>query len=512
MTHKIIIAGILLMAGFLFVKNLYFLTVPNSDVFQIREDAFVYKNFQLPSSIHAPPLLPVISSVLMRHLTFVPEYDIRTPVIINIISAIGCLLVLWLIVKRETNPWWAHLFLLLVITNPQFIVSALDAPPDMLFAFLVLLSLYWIRNRVWAALCMVLAVFARYEALGLIGLWFLVDSLKTVYALYNKRSKKKERTFKVWWQRVPKMFLVALGISLCGLIAIFIHNSSNYVPYGNMYVSEIVSRSGDLPEWRVFYQLPKLMLLDIDTACSRCPNNFKTIITFFLFVAAFSLLLDVKGTSLPTYILFAFVYMVTHALFPAYQQRYLLVVILIGYLSFFITLEMVARLCKGKARLFFYGLLFVVTLATAVNNYRQSEAYAVVFRQTAAHYKYMADWLNNQTFSEQVAVLSPEPWMLSYFLHKEHVVSYHDYTYVEQRCSSINCAITNLGFKQRVLVMREGSVFLGEDTALTVIEKILNHQDENRCLSLLTETSNDREWAKMYEYDFVKCPRGMYFQ
>jgi hypothetical protein len=501
-----------------FLRNLDFLEVPVSDTFQFIDDSQSYAQFNLPNKIHASPANPILIA-LITPLLEVDFPAVRAATSISTIAVISALIVFFFFIKRHLKNYALLLpaFIFLIFSSALFSV-VWDGNSDALFGFVALLSLViYEKNKKSAYILSALFILVRYEALAILGAFFVTDLL--FYFVIGQRKFNKKNILNI---RHQNWFEPALKAGLMMLIwFLFVHFHSWYNTrgsaheHGNYYIYEIFSRINDIPNWIFFTKFSNIFFLeDWWDGSNRYAVSNSILSLFILYLFIFSLFFAIreKNKEVLANTFFIIFYLLIHVFFPATPYRYLFAVLIPSvYVLIFAVDRLIINLNAGFTGNFFKTLTFIFFLVFSIYiaqaSFVEKNTFLNVVKKQGLEIKRVMVWINQQEFDEDQYVVSFE--IFNHFNLNDKV----KYLSAYGKCLSVQCLLHQFGIEKDIWVIKTAdSQRLNDFKIKEMSALVFNNDLENSCLTALFRVDipklydweND-QWAIVYNYDYEKC-------
>lgn len=418
----------ILLAGYLvfLIQHRTFFPLPNSDVFQYLYHAQAYLSGVLPCDQQVPPFYPFLLGSVFWFSSFWFSYSgIEIAIFLNIIFSVGSLFIVWLLSKRLIANYLRIPLLFFLIMHPLTAYGALNTTPEPIFLFFTLLSFYFFETKKQLAfLCALVASMIKVDGLILVGIYVYTTLLPLIKLNQIQIKNFFSRCLQFCCQQLGFMLMVGVaGVwSLWSIAYGFLFNRN---PETSNYLTEVLVRSSDLPEWRIISHLPRVFTADIQAFSSLTikEDYFFTGTIFFLL-----LLLGVTFTHKPkqrTAVIIQWFYLMgyitLHFFFPAYSIRYFLPVLalfsLLSLNSFSIFFE---KIKKNAPTILHLGigasaLLFLMQWGSIQYHY-QFWPFLSADRLVANEYKWAADWANENASSKSQLYFISSPYTAADYL------------------------------------------------------------------------------------------------
>jgi hypothetical protein len=197
--------------------------LPSSDYDSFKNTARELWSGELPSSYKRMPLFPFLMGLLAQFLT-ADDPHLHAALSLNIGFSLGILVVAFLLGRRLIGPA-ALLPTMAMLVVSNFHTSALQPLVDPSLTFLILLSLLlFARESRWQYLAAGLAALSRYEASGLIAIFFVLN-------FYRERR---------FWRHLLPAGFASLGFLAWMGLSFASHSG------GNPYLSQIADQEFSL--------------------------------------------------------------------------------------------------------------------------------------------------------------------------------------------------------------------------------------------------------------------------
>jgi hypothetical protein len=402
-----------LAAGLLIHRNLY--PVPNPDIFHYAIDGQTYMSGSLPENIHVPPGSPLIIGFLSK-LPGLSDTEVAQGIWINILSTIGCSVLLLLIVSKIS--FWLIVPVLLVVTiNPLAYIVGVDTTSEALFSFMALLSLWFLslKKFEYSLLFSWLSFFVRYAGAGLI-----LGVVTTI-------SLRKSSRALVW-------IMASIIVVGSWLLILNYQNDGNSI-LDTVYMQEIIARQAEIPHLGLIERLMKLIVYDFLPIQSDYVWIWPALIICGLIAGSFTTNKVIRAAGI-----FSLLYIMGSLSFPNYAERYSFpliwtVPLVISYLLIRLFNLVPYRWVKLTA----YGGILLLSMLIAKTNYQALVKELNTRSRFGAETRATADWLNRTSFEKTVIFLTLESWKLSYYVENPHVhvmsLGFSDL----ETCSSMMC-------------------------------------------------------------------------
>jgi hypothetical protein len=487
--HYILIIILVTLTVFLFI-NIDFYPIPNPDVFQYIQDGKQYISFQLPQNIQAPPANPILIAFLSRLFPF-PQIEVRIALLINSISSILSLYIVWRIGKIYIGNW-AILVPIFIISNPIFYYTALNISSEVLYTLITLLSLdFHTQNKHKQSILFALvSFFVRYE-----GLILLLCLLALNYAYLSKKLKLKKTI--LWLTPV----ILWTGI-------IHLHNPSQNL-LGNEFIKEIISEQSTLPNIYFFNSYPFLLFFDNYTQ----NHIFQRIIWLLTIIGVFFLSINKKRRHTSIIItLYILGYLIVHALFPAQDDRYLLP--LMGLLIIIVIYPFIKiyNICNSLTlKIIIFGIIIVLFSKAVWQNVNSISIYMSPKQSERLVNLLAAEWINLTCASQKRVFLTLEPWITEYYVNCPDTHLYN-FNYFTPECANPICSKNILMKDVKETSNETTAAYLIYDSDIDVVTEdnwiaknfgALKFQDfyhtSRHNYSLIFQTEKKGAWIKIYE-------------
>lgn len=373
------------------------------DFFQFLRDSEYYLRFQLPPSIQSLPANPILIGIFSKLLAnFYTEIEVAF--LINAIAMSTTIFLTHYVLKKTTNPWFAGLTTLFLISNPIVFDSASSNNSEVLFSMfmLIIFFLIWKKRENLVSVLTALGIVIRYESILLFLSFAIIDWIK------NRNWKKSLR----------KVFLF-LTLALPIMLIILSRNNSNSV-LSNPFIAEVLQRKEDIPELRFISNIPfaffynKNYLLNKATLLSSLISVF-----FYLIIFLFIKKSSNSGERLTkTSLIFSILWLLFHALFPAYLERYFVPVIFSFIISITILINKQHHLVK-KLFIIFLLIISLINFWKIAPNFKIDNKYLIYSSDYFTAQSILAKTQNDQKYT----LLSPYPETLTYYYKNSQNIS-----------------------------------------------------------------------------------------
>lgn len=374
------------------------------DFFQFLRDSEYYLKFQLPPFIQSLPANPILIGIFSRLLTnFYTEIEVA--LLINAIAMSTTIFLTYYILKKETSLWFAGLASLFLITNPIVFGSATSNNSEVLFSMftLIIFNLLWKKKELLAIFLTALGIAIRYESI------LLFFSIVTIDFIKNRNLKKSIKI-------IATFLIPALPI----MFILLSRNYSNSV-LSTPFLLELFERSEDIPELRFLSNLPFAFFYNKNFLFNG--SNLITIVISIIFYLILFFLIrnNQKNNSYLAKIslLFTIFWLIFHALFPAYLERYFVPTIFSLILSITLLMKNQHHLLKK--------IFFVILLITSIFNFLKIAPHLKIDNQ---YVMYSPDYFTalsiktkTQNNEQQYTILSPYPETIAYYYKNSHNIS-----------------------------------------------------------------------------------------
>lgn len=488
-------------------KNINHFPIPNGDVFQYMDDGRKYVNFKLPSNIHPPPFAPFLICLVAKIFKHVEYPELFSAYVINFIASTLILLNVFLLLEKK-SPLLSLVTTILLATNKIYFLTSLNLTNEIIYGYFLTLTLLFYQKKSFkiAYLLSGLLFLIRYESLVLQFSIFIVEFF------YNKKQ------FKV------KNILIAFTPVFFWLIILNFHSSGTNI-FQNVYFSEIYYGIKNIPNLNVFKSLADIILFNplisfiyplfgenkYNLFFSNSIYLIIPIIIFLLFLKNF---FKKKNNNIERII---YLTLILHLLFitafPQFCIRYLAPIIWIVYLLI---------IDRNNRRL---KILIIVSLI--IFNFSQINNKSIHDAPDGFEYRYAANWLNKQNFSQPTKILIYDPVVIVYYIHHKNVIinfdSYEGYNATDnvyRQCQdNMTCVVQKLYQQDSnqspiyIITTSYSSLpienFPDQETIkmhhLAAFRNFPSSKEETNYQ--LVETIGDQQyWAKIYKYIPPKTP------
>jgi len=418
------------------------------DFFQFLHDSRYYLSLKLPPSIQSLPgnpiLIGVFSEIFKEYLT-----ELETALWMNAFFASATMFFIYLILTSATNRSLAWLVTYFLMSHPILFRSAISNNTEVLFSLVSVVYLYlayigkfW-ENSFFSAIM----VLVRYESLFLFPSTFIANVFRNRFLF--------------------KQLILFSIVSLAFLAVLLNQNIGNSVE-SSPFIVEIFQRKDDVPEFRYFSHLgyaffmPSHLYFHTFSQGTEILVSVITILILFLVCLRAYLLTRNNKKYARTNILlisslsFSFLYLLLHALFPAFLERYFVPVIYslsiflsiaLFYILNFLSVHKILR----KAVITVLFIAFVVCVAT--NTYNLKAQYQ--FEQSIINSDYGIRLSFSKFYDPSLKYLlvTPYPDVQEYFfsdLSNVEFIAVTDFL-ARSECSTLDCAF--VAFSQPDLVI-----------------------------------------------------------
>lgn len=363
--------------------------IPNSDLFQYLDDGHQYLDFRLPQSIQPPPFAPILITFTARLIPKTVSYpEITAAHLVNIILASLGLINIYLLGSYFLSPLTAFLLTLLVASNQIYILYGLDVTSEVIYAFFLTFSLiiYHHSKKPFVYLLFGLLFLIRYESIVIPISVFIIE-------YFSRKNSLK-----------IKNVVIAFVPIILWLIVLQFHSDGHSL-IDNAYLIEIINGIKKLPNSLTITSLVDIITFD-PSPISNLKELFALVLLYLCFYGATNKRLPPLTKII--YLIFGLNLLFLYA-FPNFVVRYYVPIIWITYLI----------LINQKSRLIAFTLFFCL-LTYNLERINLPSTYSQP--NDMKEYRLVANWFNQQPFSQNTKILIYEPWILNYFLHQKYVI------------------------------------------------------------------------------------------
>ena len=395
------------------------------DFFQFLRDSEYYLQLKLPPMIQSLPMNPILIGILSK-IVHGYKTEIEVALFINAVSISGGILGVYLILRKLTHPAVAGLTAVYLMTNPIVFASATTTNTEALFSlFCIIVFILIERKRVYlVSILSALGILVRYESVLLFGALF-------IFNLFYERNLSM----------MLKYSVLFLSIALPILFILFSQNA-----YGSIsqtpFLVEVFQRKEDIPEFRFFSHF-LFSLYNFKFLLLSPRSIFFDILGLFFWSASFILLVKKNKKQTPlmlTTLVFSFLYLLFHSLFPAYLERYFVP----GIFSFILFLVLSPRLISKK---FAIIIIFLLSFIILDNFYRIASGILNYPNQFSSGPDYFTaqSIIDHADFRKKYVIVSPYPETLVYYYKKMPNIKIISVEEIKRstNCKDITCAIEN---------------------------------------------------------------------
>ncbi|MBT3249556.1 MAG: hypothetical protein HN846_04800 [Candidatus Pacebacteria bacterium] len=309
-SHFIVLSLILIYFSFI-ISLIFPARHVDPDFFQFLEHSEYYLQFKLPPFIQSLPANPILLGTFYRLFSGVIS-EIEIALWINAVSIVGAIYLMYVLLRKNTNQLIATLVSIFLITHPIIYNTAISNNSEALFTFFLMCLFLLIKNKKYyfAAILAAIGVFIRHESVFIFGSFLLTDFLE-------------KRNFKL-----SLKYLLLFSILALPLLYIILTTNSQGTIADAPFLVEVVERIEDVPELRFFTHFP-FSLLYIPGFLLSGQSIWYEIFGFLFWSTFFIKVVPriSKNKLALIALIFTFSYMVFHACFPAYLERYLVPII-----------------------------------------------------------------------------------------------------------------------------------------------------------------------------------------
>jgi len=392
-------------------KNRNVQAVPNPDIFQYVGDGYQYLNFKLPSSIHPPPLAPILITLTAKIIDpFTVHHEITAAKFINVTLASLTLIIVYLLLCTIVSPLHSFLLTSLVATNQINLLYSVDVTNEIIYTFFLAFSLllYQYQKKPFVYLLFGLLFLLRYESIVIPISVFIVEH-------YFKKPPLKLKN--ILFSFIP-IFL--------WLVILNFHSRVGNSILGNAYIEEIFNGLKKLPNTTVFSSLVEIVTFNYSFPCFL--NQMFTLISMAL---CFYGIVNPKTKNIEKiiYLIFAF-HLLFIFIFPNFAIRYYVPIIWVLYLI----------LSNHQSKI----ISFTVLLCFLFYNLGRVDVPSEYSRpKDMVEYRLAADWLNKNNFDKQAIILVYQPHILRYYITNQNVFLPYDFEIPFQKCKENVICICN---------------------------------------------------------------------
>jgi hypothetical protein len=348
-----------------------------------------------------PPLHPIFIQILSRLWFFTSFPEFKAAVFINTISTIGSLTIIYAVARKLIGGLATFLLLSVLIVHPHTLLGALNATPEPLLLFFVLISIYlWTQTRYKNMALVMASMSALVKIEGILLL--AIFSLEVVWTelrpllIHKKLATFLRKHWGIW---------TGAGMVLAWLIVATINNNQNEIPYGNRYLEELANRTKFF-DWRYFYNVPYLLFFPINVIQDSIKLFSWPVLTTLFGLASITLSQRKKFIFYST--LFSWGYLIIHGFFPAHENRYYFPIIFLLIFGLFVSfMKLFSKQIIGK-------LILLSLTALVIGVYLKNENIAsdvTSLKEYRAGYHEVAEWFKfQQPRSEKnTIIIAQEP-------------------------------------------------------------------------------------------------------
>lgn len=390
-------------------KNINHFPIPNGDVFQYMDDGRKYINFKLPSNIHPPPFAPFLICLVAKIFKQVEYPELFSAYVINFIASTLVLFNVFLLLKKR-SPVLSLVTVFLLATNKIYFLTSLNLTNEIIYCYFLTLTLLFYQKKYFktAYLMSGLLFLIRYESVVVQFSIFIVEFF------YNRKQ------FKI------KNILISFTPVIIWLIILNFHSYGNSI-LQNTYITEIYYGLKNIPNLNVFQSLSDIILFNPfidfiyplfgDNKYNLFLSNSIYLIIPIALLVFFSLnFFKNKNSNLEKIIyLILILDLLFITSFPQFCIRYLVPIIWIVYF-------LIINRNNNKLRIMILTSLLVFNLSQI----NQKSTYDI---PDGFEYRYTADWLNKQNFTQPTKILIYDPIIIYYYVHNNKIIDFNSYEY-----------------------------------------------------------------------------------
>jgi hypothetical protein len=527
------------------IQNSNLITALHGDLFQYLTDGRMYFLRALPSLMQIPPLHPIFIQILSRFWFFTSFPEFKAAVFLNTISTIGSLVIIYSIARKLIGGFATLLLLLVLMVHPHTLLGAVDATPEPLLLFFVLISIFlWTQTR-YKNMGLVMAgmsALVKIEGVILVAIFAIEIVWTEIGRLLIRRehllTKLHKQSFLILVKKLSLVLKkhwgiwVSVAVVFLWLIVATINNHQNAIPYGNRYLEELANRSNFF-DFSYFFNTPFILFFPINTAPYQ--------INFFSWPVLTTLLglvwvtLGQRKNFIFYSSIFTWGYLMIHGFFPAHENRYYFPIIFLLIFGLFVSLmKLFSNKIIGK-------LLLLIISSLILCFYLKNEDVAsntAYLRNYRAGYIYAASWFKFQQplLEKNIIVVATEPIFIyaqmengGYYdphhdeLNWEHpypILNYFGTRYMflplgqvyDLGCSSFTCVVEKFqGEFESLYVIYNHENFLYPDiypNNQRYFNLTKNPFDQD-CLK--TVAAYEKDWTQIMKYDLEEC-QGLLLQ
>lgn len=389
------------------------------DFFQFLIDSNFYLKFQLPPTIQSLPANPILIGVFSKVLSaFLTEIEVA--LLINVITMTVAVLLVYFILKKERDVWYAGLAILFLISNPIVFKSAVSNNSEVLFSMfsLFIFFLIWKKKIFLASFLTALGILIRYESILLFISLILID-------FFNNRNLLS------LIKKIVVFFIPAIII----LTVLMTRNYSRNL-LDTPFLIELSQRSRDIPELRFITNFPFTFFYNENYLHNNL-NFIIIVVTIVFYLLTFLLQkhsFNKNNSLIQTTLLFSGLFLVFHAFFPAYLERYFTPVVF----SFVLSTALAVKNLKNN----FKKIFIIIVLIICIINFWRIFPNLTINNQ---YVLYSHDYSTAQSIQNKIQkdqqhylILSPYPETLGYYYEgnpKISLVSVKDIKEINKQAS-----------------------------------------------------------------------------
>lgn len=473
--------------GFVLWGNLNLVQVPNPDIFEYIDDSHYYTQFTLPQYIQVPPAVPLLIGLLSLFLHSFNNPEMLAAHMLNISASIAAVAIIYYLIRLYSRIIGLFI-LLLLITNPLFVMQSLDVNTEVPFLCSIVLTLllYQKKKFSYAYLTAGFSSFIRYEAIVLLPAMAIVDAI-------SLRSVKKV---------IPHIIIGSIPVFILMVIVSASYNFTGI--WGNSYIQEVVTNQHKIPHSELFTMLPYSLVSTLTR------NGLASFVVRALTILCAGILLFHPADLIRLTYISTFLYIIIHSFFPFAPERYLYPVLW----SFYLSPPLVFRsLFSNRTSTTKKCVVLIICLAVigkiVLNNVNQTFYALRNPLNDRFEDRLVSEWLDKALFTRRVVVLAYDPWIINYYTTNKNI-EFPNLPYSAfQQCNTIQCVITThfdeFRDKEILFVQKSGTLMEDETfpSSKNFNSKIFNNfpdPSEEENFILLTSISTNSVWAHIYQY------------
>lgn len=478
---------LLALVAALLLLNINYFEVPETDFFEFFKDGQSYLQFKLPELLYGPPAYPIIIS-LLGMISNTQDAVRNSAIVINILAFATSTYLLWRITKRQLGAF-ALLLIALVLTNPLSYYSSLQPINGMFFTLSMLTVLYLRQKEQYKAAYLVagFSFLIRYEATAMLVAMTLID-----FTMEERKAK------------TARFFLLGLSPIIAWTSVVAIQNALGSMQE-NLFIQEIIERRNEIPNTDAISLGPLFQFLPTDSKLMRLVQ-----MVFYPFVFVGTLAFFIRRNKLMAIIsIYILLYLITHILYPAFEQRYAFPIL---WAMYFLTLWPLHLLSRTRKRYKYIVILLALLTATftgfaVVKNSSTISEYLLSRKDYLIEKKLIGIWLSETEFRNPNLVISFESWITRYYTNNPRVTFHDESLQVLSRCDSVLCLIKNQKYNsQRVNILfirdsnaQEATGYRAEHNGARFYQDFENSKDAKYFTPVTVLQSGDK-WVEIYQY------------